>query len=695
MTEVPAVLAAPPWIPPRKRPTLVLRELAWPDSCIAWTDPGEPPAWADPWPSIGPDQDRFAALDPEERDRQILEIIATRGIPPIYAGRHLSLSGIKSVLATADQAFVEHYCLARIALAKFGLEVLENLLRLFDRAPRAAFDCLRRIDSPRVAEKLSTHPALAEEWYERFPRTAARLLLPDALTGKGKDSLRALGVLSTLVARGHEHAVLALARELGDGAAEELQALLAPPRLPAKPPRLPPFVDLATLPIPKLRSGTPLEPEQIERLLQLLACLPLVAARVALADVKQACEPDSLGDLCRALVDRWVLADSPAKEKWVLAAAAFLGDDLVTHRLAENIAHWAAQGKHTRVTAGVEALASLASDVALMHLSRFAEKSKVKSLKKKAEAALDAYRAEHGLNVDELADRTVVDLGLDARGELVLSYGPRSFRVVFDDSLAVSLRDGDKPLRSLPRALETDDPQLVARAQAGWQAIKKETKPIIEAQARRLERAMAARRTWSHDAIERYYLRHPLMQHFARRLVWAAFDAAGSLALSFRIAEDTTFASIDDERVDVPPEQRIGIVHPLALGPELSARWGEVLSDYRIVQPFAQLSRETFVLEEAERTSRTLTRFAGVCVEGSRFFSLKHRGWEFFEYEIGKRMCGDCHATLSTEPGLDFLATKPETQTLGDITLHFAPSFSSLTEIEASELIRDVEMLRR
>ncbi|MDB4997905.1 MAG: molybdate metabolism regulator, partial [Myxococcaceae bacterium] len=331
---------------------------------------------------------------------------------------------------------------------------------------------------------------------------------------------------------------------------------------------------------------------------------------------------------------------------------------------------------------------------------------KAKALKKRAAAALDEYRETHALSADALADRLVPDLDFDARGELVLDYGPRQFRVVFDETLKATLRDGDKPVKSIPRAQPTDDEAKVARAQATWAAIKTETKTLMEAQARRLERAMCARRRWSREEFTKYLHRHPLMQHLARRLVWGAFDRAGALLATFRVAEDGSFASGDDAAFELgEAHQAIGIVHPLALGPAACAAWGDLFGDYQIVQPFPQLARELYTLTPAESMGAKLTRFEGTPIAGGRFFSLKHRGWDFSEdYDLGKKLSDGSSVHLATEPGLGFLVEKPEDQTLGVVTLeHFywqdasprAETFGALDPIDVSEVLRDIELLKR
>jgi hypothetical protein len=63
-----------------------------------------------------------------------------------------------------------------------------------------------------------------------------------------------------------------------------------------------------------------------------------------------------------------------------------------------------------------------------------------------------------------------------------------------------------------------------------------------------------------------------------------------------------------------------------------------------------------------------LRRFEGQRVDGGRFFSLLHRGWDFPGYQVGKQRSRRAVTPLATNPGLGFLASKPEDQTLGAIS---------------------------
>lgn len=675
-----SILDREPWVPARKRAKLALE--------VPRDRPETVTSFPDDLTRIPPENDKFAARTETERDREILGAIASRGLLPIYCARYLSKNAMVVALEKAERRYLEHYRIPQIALERFGLEMLTPIADTFPRSPEAVHETLLAVDAVRVAELyLDKFAPVAEAWFSRHPETAALVLIPAALNGKAKDSARALKAIAALRREGHASEVDKAAHHYGPAAAEELRILLLPPPLPPKPPALPAFLDIPTLPnIPHL-----------ERLLQLLALLPLGAARALVEQAREEIAPSARSLLARSLVDRWVTADAPSDEKWVLLAAAVLGDDLVAHQLADNVTTWAEAGKHPRAALGVEALRELGSPVALTRLARLGAKSKHAAVKKRARAALAEYRETHHLSEDELADRLVPSLDLDANGTLTLSYGPRELRAVLDGTLKAALRDGDEPIRMLPKAKPTDDPALVARATAVWNAFKTESKATVEAQVRRLEQAMNRRRRWSREEFGAYFHKHPLMQQIARRLVWGTFDGA-ALTTTFRIAEDGTFSSADDETTSVDEKAVIGIPHPFAMGAELAARWGNVFGDYEIVQPFTQLAREVRLLTDAEKGARTIDRFSGRRVDGSRFFSLKPRGWSFLDYDLGKAVTGNLFVVLETEPGVEMLETSPPEQMLGVLTLRSAvldATFALVDPLEMSEVLRDVELLSR
>ena len=93
--------------------------------------------------------------------------------------------------------------------------------------------------------------------------------------------------------------------------------------------------------------------------------------------------------------------------------------------------------------------------------------------------------------------------------------------------------------------------------------------------------------------------------------------------------EDGSFNTVDEEEFAFPGDGMIGLVHPLELKEELDA-WKQQLSDYDVIQPFAQLERPVYEVNEEEKgsDSKAVTRFYGTEVNGWTLSSrLLAAGW--------------------------------------------------------------------
>jgi hypothetical protein len=391
-----------------------------------------------------------------------------------------------------------------------------------------------------------------------------------------------------------------------------------------------------------------------------------------------------------------------------------LGGDEGARLLAGRIRDWVSGGDRKRALAGLDLLAAMGSDVALMHLQLLGQKVKRSWLQKRAQQTLVELADRRGLSTEDLADRLVPDLGLDAEGTLVLDFGPRRFRVGFDDVLRPCVFDGaGKRLGDLPKPGQSDDPVSARAAADRWKALKRDARTLIAQQIGRLERSMAGRRRLAQEPFRRFVVEHPLMRHLARRLIWGAFGEGHDLLGTFRIAEDGSFADVNDDACVPGAEASIGLVHALELAPELSARWGQVLGDYEIIQPFRQLGREAYPMREEERTSTRLERAAGITVLTGRVLGLEARGWQrgapedhgeirWFARPIdtgGSQL----EARLPLQPGISiFQPMMHPQQTLGPVQVVARPSrdtedvlpLGDLDPVVFSELVRDLESLR-
>jgi hypothetical protein len=611
-----------------------------------------------------------------------------------------------------------------VLVARHGVAIIDFVIRAGEVDAGGAVHALMRASSPRVAPlmadafvRLKKSKADATEWLLAFPEAAATGLIPLALGPLGKARTSAELALRFVSARGHRSVVEDVAKRYGAEAESGVRAALDFDPLytfPAKLPKLPAFWNAAGLTRPILRdSGKALPVQALDTLATMLAFTAHDEPYAGIAEVVAACEPHSLGELGWEIFQAWLVAGAPSKEQWAFLALGLLGDDDCARKLTPLVRAWPGEAAHARAVLGLDVLARIGTDVALMHLHGIAQKLKFKGLQEKAREKIDQIAEVRGLTPLELADRLVPDLGLDDAGSLTLDFGPRQFRVAFDESLKPHVQDHEgKHLPDLPKPKQTDDAEKAKEATDTWKALKKDAKTIASGQILRLEIAMCAQRRWPASVFRQFLLEHPLLVHVVRRLVWGVYDDTGKVTATFRVAEDRSLASASDDAFDLPADASVGIVHRLDLDADTTAAWGQVLSDYEILQPFAQLSRETAAPTDAERAAQKLERVSGLTVPTGKVLGLDNRGWRRGAPQDGGVVCWyekalsfGLTAILDLDPGIftGLISESPE-QKLGPLsifkgehdwyTAEKAVPLGSLSPIDFSELLRDLDSLR-
>jgi hypothetical protein len=372
-----------------------------------------------------------------------------------------------------------------------------------------------------------------------------------------------------------------------------------------------------------------LPPSAVRTVLQMLWISSPEQPYPGLEVVQELCDTRSLAEFAWGVFENWQTADHPPKQNSAMDALRWFGDDECVRRLTPLIRVWPGDSGHARAVAGLDVLTAIGGDTALLHLSSLAQKGKFRGLKESAQERVEGIARELHLTVDELGDRLIPDLGLDADGSMELDYGPRRFRVFFDEQLKPGVTDETgKRLRSLPKPGIKDDAELAPVAYQRFSGLKKDVRTLAGDQISRLEQAMVMRRRWEQKDFEQYLVGHPLLRHLVRRLVWADFGPDGAtVRTTFRVAEDDSYADADDSPFTLPDNARIGVAHPVDLGADLP-RWSEVFADYEILQPFRQLGRPVLALTAEEAESKALTRFAGVRTPAVKVIGLERRGWK-------------------------------------------------------------------
>lgn len=570
---------------------------------------------------------------------------------------------------------------------------------------------LERIELPTV------RPALLEA-AQRFPRRALRLL--------AASTSRSPAVANLLRTHGNAHPELAAELGVviesapttafhkgiaGSGQLPEFLAVSPFKRIPA----LPHWLVPAALPPIVLRDNSlALPSEAVITVCAMLTKSGPKGDHAGVAQLRAVADPVSLADFAWALFETWRLAVYPASDGWVLHVQGLFGDDDTARRLTPFIRAWPGESQHRRAVTGLEVLAAIGTDVALRQLNGIAERVKFKGIKAKAREMIGQLARDRGLSPEQLADRLVPNLGLHSNGPLRLDYGPRGFVIGFDAELNPTISDADgSPRRSLPKPGPKDDPAVAPLAYKAFAGLKKDVKAVAREQILRMEAAMVRGRRWTAAEHRQLLIDHPLLRHLTRRLVWAAFDADGTVTGSFRIAEDHSLADVRDDTLILPADAVVGLAHPVTLGAELPT-WQEVFADYELLQPFSQLHRETYLLTAAETAADTLDRFHGHKVPIATVAAMTYRGWK----RETPQSNGDCRyiyrplpegysVLVHIDPGLNIglshedqsdqqltrvhlVRSGDEQSAHADTTL---PLFGVLSPLSASEALRDLEHL--
>ncbi|MFG2004080.1 DUF4132 domain-containing protein [Spirillospora sp. NPDC048911] len=662
--DLPRLLVEPPWTRTRARlKPFVLEGLTEPsDSRILW-QPGERERWA----MTNPSHTHYWSTgysgdwhDPISRCRSEHMSGGVKAGLFAVAPEHL-LRPLLSEAAEWDVAQANQWLPPLIS--RFELDALPLALSVADSAPAAFSEVLLPFLDAEVAwmmadwlARLKSAGDVARRWFERHGLAAVPLLLPAAFDRPSDDRRNAENTLRLLAAAHGPEAIVEAARVHGDEAAQAIGSMLAADPLellPARPSKIGAWADPAMLPPVHLRGRERILPDSATRhVLAMLAMSKPGRVYAGLDTVREIGDPQSLARFSWAVFQRWQLEGAPSKDNWALHQLGWLGDDDTVRRLAPLIRAWPGEKLSARAVAGLDILAAIGSDVALLHLYEISRRMKFKALRARAQEKIQEVAAALGLSGDQLADRAVPDFGLDADGSMTLDYGPRRFTVGFDEQLKpYVIEENGKHRKDLPKPAATDDATIAPETKKRFTALRKEVKAIADGEIRRLEHAMATNRHWSLDEFRTYLVGHPLMWHIARRLVWLADETA------FRLAEDRTFADVDDNSFTPPETTRITVAHPLHLGDDLGT-WSELFADYEILQPFPQLGRPTFTLTPDERESGVLARFEGATAPYGKAKGLSQGRWDADNEASGggwiARRAADNYVVVGLRPGLRY-----------------------------------------
>ncbi len=385
------------------------------------------------------------------------------------------------------------------------------------------------------------------------------------------------------------------------------------------------WLDVKKLPLPKFQDGKSVDVDTLRYLLFRQSRVKEMRADIEARPLLSRVDRSTSGDLALAVVQAYFASDCDADDRWAMAFAALLGDGRLVPVLSRQIRDWADAMRGKLAEYGVQALALMGSDAALLAVDAMTirYRSKNKNIGKAASEAFAEAARVRGLTVEELGDLVVPWLGFEPGQPRTVDAGKSRIEVRITSDFKLAFRDAatNKKVAKIPDSAPEE-------LKAEFKEINAGLKEAVKSQLLRMETLMVRQFRWSSARWRELFLLHPLLFPFAQRLVWGAYDSKGALTATFRALEDRTLTDVADDPVELEAMATVGILHPLELEAERRLAWVKHLADYDVEPPFAQLERPVVLVEPSDSARLMGDRFAGTTLNGMTFKGRAERlGW--------------------------------------------------------------------
>ncbi len=634
--DIPNILQNPPWESKKSTSVIVLNDLPTLPfkTKINWRERKKPRiCMYDRPPQLStPEKDRSGLLDLQNRAKK-------KKIHMWDLDRYTDGAALEFWSTASPKVWYFGDSLLFI-LSRFDIDAIPGFLNLQGKRSDQVLEALDYVISPEVApfmasclQKGRKSQEIARKWFQRNPKEASQGLIPNALGKVGLERTNAEAALRFLESEGYESEICQVAEKYGKEALGALKKVLQVDPLlifPQKIPSLPAFWKPEAWPLILLQNEKGCLPmEAVENLGKMLCFSTLEEPYAGLEIIKATCTSSSLEDFTWELFSQWLREGAPNKEQWAFTSLGYLGGDKTARKLSGLIRKWPGESAHARATLGIDILAQIGTDLALMHLHGISQKVKYKSIQSKARQKMNDLAKALNLTTEELADRLVPDLGFNQEGVRTLDFGPRSFQVFLDEKYKPALRENDgKSIKSLPKENSQDNLEKVKQAKKDLSLLKKDLKHFIETQKTRLEMAMCTKRAWSVNTFQNLFLTNPLLRQLFIGLVFIIQDKDEKFLSSFTVKAEGTCTDHKNNKTLLPLDGKIQIIHPMNLEEGLKKAWLDFFQKNKTTPIFPQLKRSFYQATPEEIKAKSILRFQGKSVPQSRILKLENRNWK-------------------------------------------------------------------
>ena len=361
----------------------------------------------------------------------------------------------------------------------------------------------------------------------------------------------------------------------------------------------------------------------------------------------------------------WKDSNYEATKKNILIPYLIYSDDLKIDKVYPLIKEFAKGSRTVMAAFIVKCMALNGKNYALILVDGLTRKSPTAKIKEVAIETMENAAYMLDMTADELSDRIIPNFGFSQKGERVLNYGGearRTFTLSIDNNLELTITDNEKQkvVKSLPAPNSKDDKAEADSVKKECSTLKKEIKTLIQNQKIRLQRVLLNGRKWTYNNFKTVFVENPIMNMFALKLIWGAYDENNNLIESFRYMEDGTFNTVDEEEYTLPENSLITLVHPSELDADTIEKWKTQLSDYEISQPIEQLDfkyeeiKEEDIKEDKIHSLDSKTIKAGVLMSLATKYDMARGeamdGGTFCEYILK-----DTYLNISVHLSFDYM----------------------------------------
>ncbi|MBN2693976.1 DUF4132 domain-containing protein [bacterium] len=351
---------------------------------------------------------------------------------------------------------------------------------------------------------------------------------------------------------------------------------------------------------------------------------------IYISEAKNIFTIDSLKQFAKTIYENWATTKDN-KTKWLLKIVAEYADDSIIDRLVEDIKELVSLRRGAIAGEIAAIVAGMGTPKALQKANFLEKKIKDSRVQDAAKRGIQDTARRFNLTKEELLDKIIPDFGFSPNGKKLLSYGTRVFELTITPDLDLSITDeSGKIIKSLPKPNSNDNAELAKESAEDLKEIKKGVKEQVKLQLERLEKGFTVNRSWRIDLWRELFVNNPIMKKFAMALIWGVFEDVQLTKKidSFRYLEDGTFSNQHEDTISLPSKGFISLLHPIEMSKEEIERWNEQFKDYEINQPFPQLNRPIFYIDETKKDDMFLRDFEGHMIKRTLLRSrLTAKGW--------------------------------------------------------------------